>query len=50
MAGGSFTPQMPLWELSDEQWLKVLRRPDDAPRAIRQETVAHPPLFTFEVG
>jgi len=44
------SPQLPLWDLSDAEWLKVLRRPDYAPRAIRKETVVQPTLFTFEVG
>ena len=26
------SPQLPLWEWSDEEWLKVIRRPDYAPR------------------
>ncbi len=42
--------QLPLWDLSDAEWLKVMRRPDYAPRAIRKETVAQPTLFAFEVG
>jgi hypothetical protein len=41
------SPQLPLWELSDAERLKVLRRPDDAPRAVRQETVAQPTLFAL---
>jgi putative transposase len=44
------SPQLPLWELSDSEWLKVMRRPDYAPRATRQEAVAQPPLFALEVG
>ena len=44
------SPQLPLWELSDAEWLKVMRRPDYAPRASRQEAVAQPPLFALEVG
>ncbi len=44
------SPQLPLWELSDAEWLKVMRRPDYAPRATRQETVAQPTLFGLEVG
>jgi len=31
------SPQLPLWELSDEEWLKVLRRPPYAPRKPRSE-------------
>jgi hypothetical protein len=27
---------LPLWELSDSEWLKVLRRPPYAPRRTRQ--------------
>jgi len=44
------SPQLPLWELSDAEWLKVMRRPDYAPRTTRQEPIAQPPLFAFEVG
>ena len=44
------SPQLPLWELSDAEWQKVMRRPPYVPRATRQETVAQPPLFAFEVG
>jgi len=41
---------MTVWELSDAEWLKVMRRPDYVPRAIRKETVAQPTLFALEVG
>jgi len=44
------SPQLPLWEWSDEEWLKVMRRPDYAPRAARREPVAQPTLFAPEVG
>jgi len=44
------SPQLPLWELSDAEWLKVIRRPDYAPRARRQEMVAPPALFALEAG
>jgi len=44
------SPQLPLWDLSDAEWLKVMRRPDYAPRASRQETVAQPTLFALEIG
>lgn len=44
------SPQLPLWDLSDAEWLKVMRRPDYAPRASRQETVAQPTLFALEMG
>ncbi len=44
------SPQLPLWELDDAEWLKVMRRPDDAPRAARREPVAQPVLFAPEVG
>jgi len=43
------SPQLPLWELSDEEWLKVMRRPDYAPRTVRQEPVIQPTLFALEV-
>jgi hypothetical protein len=41
---------LPLWELSDAEWLKVMRRPGYAPRVTRQEPVAQPSLFALEVG
>jgi putative transposase len=44
------SPQLPLWELSDEESLKVVRRPPYAPRAARQEAVAQPTLFALDVG
>lgn len=44
------SPQLPLWELSDADWLKVMRRPDYAPRATRQERVAQPTLFALDAG
>ncbi len=44
------SPQLSLWELNDDEWLKVMRRPDYAPRAARREPVAQPPLFALEVG
>jgi putative transposase len=44
------SPQLPLWQLSDAEWLKVMRRPDYAPRAARQEPVAQPTLFTLDAG
>jgi putative transposase len=31
------SPQVALWELDDTEWLKVIRRPDYAPRQSRQE-------------
>ncbi len=44
------SPQLPLWELSDEHWLKVVRRPPYAPRAARHEAVAQPTLFILDMG
>jgi hypothetical protein len=43
-------PQLPLWQLSDAEWLKVMRRPDYAPRAARQERTAQPTLFALDAG
>jgi len=43
------SPQLPLWELSDEEWLKVLRRPPYAPRKPHQDdAVTQPTLFALE--
>jgi len=39
-----------LWELSDEEWLKVMRHPDYAPRKVRHETIAQPTLFVLDAG
>jgi hypothetical protein len=44
------SPQLPLWELSDPEWLKVMRRLDYAPRAARREPIAQSTLFAPEVG
>ncbi|MHB8644196.1 MAG: helix-turn-helix domain-containing protein [Thermomicrobiales bacterium] len=44
------SPQLPLWQLSDAEWLKVMRRPDYAPRAARQERIAQPTLFALDAG
>jgi len=44
------SPQLSLWELNDDEWLKVIRRPDYAPRDPRQEPVAQPTLFALDVG
>jgi putative transposase len=44
------SPQLPLWELSDAEWLKVLRRPDYAPRMPRRAAPVQPPLFALDVG
>jgi putative transposase len=42
--------QLPLWELSDAEWLKVVRRSAYAPRATRQERVVQPTLFALGAG
>ncbi len=33
------SPQSPLWEMSDAEWLKVLRRPDYAPRTLSRRSL-----------
>ncbi len=38
--------QLPLWELSDAEWLKVIRRPDYAPRKPRRESPQQAALFS----
>ena len=42
--------QLPLWELSDAEWLKVVRRPPYTARTTRQEPIAQPPLFALDAG
>ncbi|MCA1670103.1 MAG: helix-turn-helix domain-containing protein [Thermomicrobia bacterium] len=44
------SPQLSLWELSDAEWLKIMRRPDYAPRKARQERIAQPTLFVLDAG
>jgi putative transposase len=44
------SPQLPLWEWSDAEWLKAIHRPPYTPRAARQEAVAQPTLFMLDVG
>ncbi len=39
------SPQLPLWELSDTEWLKVLPRPPYAPRRPRREPPRQQVLF-----
>ncbi len=39
--------QLALRVLNDTEWLKVIRRPDYAPRKPRQEQVEQPVLFTL---
>ncbi len=38
--------QLPLWELSDTEWLKVVRRPPYAPRRLRPEAPMQTALFS----
>jgi len=38
--------QLSLWELSDTEWLKVIRRPDYAPRKPRRESPPQAVLFS----
>jgi hypothetical protein len=42
------SPQLPLWELSDTEWLKVLRVPEYAPRKQRPQGENQVPLFQWE--
>jgi hypothetical protein len=44
------SPQLPPWELSDSEWLKVLRVPDSAPRWQRPQGEPPMPLFTLEAA
>ena len=37
--------QLPLWEWSDTEWLKVMRRPPYAPRKPRRKPPEQPALF-----
>ncbi|MDQ2787060.1 MAG: helix-turn-helix domain-containing protein [Chloroflexota bacterium] len=39
------SPQLPLWELNDAEWLKVIRRADYAPRRPRQTPPVQASLF-----
>jgi hypothetical protein len=39
------SPQLSLWELDDAEWLKVIRRPDFAPRQPRQQLPVQASLF-----
>jgi putative transposase len=43
------SPQLPLWEASGAEWLKVLRQPEYAPRRRRQVAI-QPALFALEGG
>lgn len=36
--------QLPLWEVGDCEWLKVIRRPDYAPRRPRRSAPQHAAL------
>ncbi len=44
------SPQLALWALNDTEWLKVIRRPDYAPRKPRREQVEQPTLFALGDG
>ena len=44
------SPQLALWELSDGEWLKVIRRPDYAPRAPRRAVPIQPTLFALDAA
>ncbi len=44
------SPQLALWSLNDTEWLKVIRRPDYAPRKPRREQDEQPALFAFGDG
>jgi hypothetical protein len=39
------SPQLALWELDDTEWLKVIRRPDYAPRQPRRAAPTQAALF-----
>jgi len=41
------SPQLALWALNDTEWLKVIRRPDYAPRKPRREQIEQPTLFAL---
>ncbi|MGN6561383.1 MAG: hypothetical protein ACTHMU_01880 [Thermomicrobiales bacterium] len=42
------SPQLPLWEVGEGEWLQVLRLPDYAPRRRRAGVPRQPPLFSRE--
>ncbi len=42
------SPQLPLWELGEGEWLHVLRLPDYAPRRRRAADPRQPPLFSLD--
>ncbi len=42
------SPQLPLWELGDGEWLTVLRLPDYAPRTTRTGGQGQLPLFVLD--
>ncbi len=42
------SPQLPLWELGDGEWLKVVRLPDYAPRKRQVVGQRQAPLFALE--
>jgi putative transposase len=44
------SPQLALWALDDSEWLKVIRRPEYAPRKPRQERVEQARLFALGEG
>lgn len=44
------SPQLPLWELNDDEWRKVVRRAPYAPRARQREMVTQPTLFAIDAG
>ncbi len=44
------SPQLPLWNLSDAEWLKVIRRPEYAPREPRRAALTQPTLFALDTG
>jgi len=42
------SPQAPLWEVDEGEWLKVLRLPDYAPHHARPSRAGQLPLFSLE--
>jgi len=40
------SPRLPLWELGDQDWLKVNRQPSYAPRTRQLQRRHQPPLFS----
>lgn len=44
------SPQLALWELSDTEWLKVVRVPDHAARKQPPPVETQAPLFQLETG